>query len=164
MPTGATTSAVATAKIAWYLSAATIFAYLDIPQEQIVILGALMVIDFLTWVGKQFRLDPKKITSHAAWIGVIKKVATLIAVFSVAFVLKGNHIDGDTYLGGILGILIMAEGYSVIQNVYAIRTGEILPEFDAISLMLKGFSEFLKSKIEAAIKEKSDNPDDKNNP
>jgi phage-related holin len=164
MPTGTTTSAVATAKLAGYLSAATVFAYLDIPQEQIAILGVLMVIDFLTWVGKQFRLDPKKITSHAAWIGVIKKIATIIAVLSVAFVLKWNHIDGDTYIGGILGILIMAEGYSIIQNVYAIRTGEILPEFDAISLMLKGFSEFLKSKIESAIQEKSDKPDDKNTP
>jgi hypothetical protein len=58
----------------------------------------------------------------------------------------------------------MAEGYSIIQNVYAIRTGEILPEFDAISLMLKGFSEFLKSKIESAIQEKSDKPDGKNTP
>jgi hypothetical protein len=56
----------------------------------------------------------------------------------------------------------MAEGYSAIQNVYAIRTGEILPEFDAISIILKGFSEFLKAKIETAIKQKSDKPDDKN--
>jgi hypothetical protein len=39
---------VATAKITGYLSAATIFAYLDIPQEQIAILGVLMIIDFLT--------------------------------------------------------------------------------------------------------------------
>jgi phage-related holin len=165
MSTWTVTSAVWTAKLVWYSGAAAIFSYLDIPQEQIAILGILMVIDFLTWVGKQYRIDPKKITSHDAWIWVIKKVATLISVLSVAFVLKGNHIDGDVYIGGILGILIMAEGYSVIQNVYAIRTGEILPEFDAISIILKGFSEFLKAKIESAINQKtSEKPDDKNTP
>lgn len=31
----------------------------------------------------------------------------------------------------------MAEGYSTIQNIYAIRTGKILPEFDVISLLIK---------------------------
>lgn len=47
-----------------------------------------MIIDFITGVGKQYRINPKKITSHAAWIGAIKKIATLIAVFSIALIFK----------------------------------------------------------------------------
>lgn len=72
-------------------------------------------------------------------------------------------MDGSTYINAMLAILIMAEGYSVIQNVYAIRTGTMLPEFDVISTILKGFSEFLKIKIESAINQKQ-KPDDKNTP
>ena len=77
----------------------------------------------------------------------------------MAFVLKGNHINGNEYIDGFLGILIMSEGYSVIQNVYAIRTGQSLPEFDAMSIFLKGFLEFLKAKIEKALdKNQNNNP------
>lgn len=42
----------------------------------------------------------------------------------------------------------MAEFYSIIQNVYAIRTGIILPEYDAISLALKKLSAFIEKYID----------------
>jgi hypothetical protein len=38
--------------------------------------------------------------------------------------------------------------------VYAIRTGKILPEFDAISILIKWIGEFFKEKIESAVKVK----------
>jgi hypothetical protein len=67
----------------------------------------------------------------------MKKIATLMSVLSVALILKGLGIGEGRYVASILGIFIMAEGYSTIQNVYAIRTGKILPEFDAISILIK---------------------------
>lgn len=42
----------------------------------------------------------------------------------------------------------MSEFYSIIQNVYAIRTGIILPEYDAISIALKKLSQFVEDMIE----------------
>lgn len=54
----------------------------------------------------------------------------------------------------------MAEGFSITQNVYAIRTGKILPEFDAISLVLKGFGDYLKYRIEKAVKTTNARPTD----
>lgn len=44
------------------------FEYLSIPTEQLSILALLMFIDFITGVGKQFRIDPKEIKSHFAWL------------------------------------------------------------------------------------------------
>jgi hypothetical protein len=49
-----------------------------------------------------------------------------------------------------LSILIMAEGYSSIQNIYAVRTGKILPEYDVISIILRKLSDFLKEKLDNA--------------
>lgn len=163
MPTWITTSVIATTKTTWYLGAVMIFEFLNLPEGQIGILAILMVIDFISGIGKQYRVDPKKITSHKGWIWIIQKAGTFIAVFTVALIFKGLWMDGSTYINAMLAILIMAEGYSVIQNVYAIRTGTMLPEFDVISTILKGFSEFLKIKIESAINQKQ-KPDDKNTP
>lgn len=109
------------------------------------------MIDFITGVGKQYRIDPIAITSRRAWLGVMKKSATIVSIFSVALILKGINLLSEEYISVMLSILIMAEGYSSIQNIYAIRTGSILPEFDAISIFLKTFSEFLKEKIDKSI-------------
>ena len=111
-----------------------------------------MIIDFITGVGKQYRIDPVKITSHAAWLGAMKKIATLVSVLSVALILKGLGIEETKYLVAVVGIFIAAEGYSTIQNVYAIRTGNILPEFDVISIVLKALGDYFKQRIEQAIK------------
>lgn len=111
-----------------------------------------MIIDFISGVGKQYRIDPVQITSHRAWLGAMKKIATLIVVLSVALVLKGLGIEEEKYLTAVVGIFIAAEGYSTIQNIYAIRTGNILPEFDVISIVLKALGDYFKERIEQAVK------------
>ena len=116
-----------------------------------------MIIDFATGIGKQYRIDREKITSHAAWLGVMKKVATMTSVLSVAFVFKAVNFDTSGYLDSILAILVMAEGYSIIQNAYAIRTGKILPEFDVVSILLKHISDFLKHRIESSVESNEKN-------
>lgn len=154
-----TWGAIALTKTSGYIAAAAIFSYLNIPSEQFWILATLMLIDFATWVGKQFRIDRKEIKSHLAWLGLMKKTATLMSVLSIALILKGIWIDDSKYVTSVLGIFIMAEGYSTIQNVYAIRTGKILPEFDVLSLVIKTIWEFFRDRIESTIK--SSLPSDK---
>lgn len=107
--------------------------------------------DFLSGIGKQYVIDPKGITSHRAWIGAIKKTGTLISLFAVALVFKALDMQADGYVKGLLAVFIAAEGYSIIQNVYAIRTGELLPEFDAVSMVLKAISNRIKSLVETAV-------------
>jgi phage-related holin len=158
MPTGAIASAIGNAKLTGYLLIVALFEYLGIPSSQITILGILMVIDFATGVGKQFRIDRRNITSHAAWMGAMKKVATILALLSIALMFKGLEIEANGYIKAILGILIMAECYSIIQNVYAIRTGVCLPEFDAISILLKSFGDFIQKRIESTVKTASARP------
>lgn len=143
---------IAIMKTSWYLVAVTFFQYLNVPTEQFWILASLMLIDFMTWVGKQFRIDRKEIKSHLAWLWLMKKIATLMSVLSIALILKWIDINDSKYVTSVLGIFIMAEWYSTIQNVYAIRTWKILPEFDVLSLFIKTIWEFFKERIENAVK------------
>lgn len=57
-------------------------------------------------------------------------------------------------LSGTLWILIIAELYSIIQNIYTFRTGVLLPEYDAISIVLKKLGDFMKQKIDDFLTKK----------
>lgn len=147
-----TLSILGTIKIAWYLWAIALFEYLNIPQMQVLILSSLMMIDFITGIWKQYRVDPRQITSHGAWVGMMKKVYALITVLAIALVFKGIGLDGSWWVKWILSVFIMSEWYSIVQNTYAVRTGIVLPEYDAISLVLKTFNDYMRYMIEKVIK------------
>jgi len=149
-----TLTAITTAKYTWYASALMIFEYLDIPQMQIWILAILMIFDFFTWVAKQFRVNRKDITSHRAWLWVMKKTSSFIIIMSLALVIKAMWLEADWYVKWVIWILIMAEFYSIIQNVYTLRTWVVLPEFDAISILLKKIWDLVKNQIEKSLNTK----------
>lgn len=109
-----------------------------------------MVIDVVTWVAKAYWIDPRSITSHALAIGVLKKFLTVILVYVLALVGKGVNIPPAHFMEWGLSILIMAEWYSAIQNIYAVRTGKVLPEYDVISIILRKLSDYLKEKLDNA--------------
>lgn len=139
-------------KLIWYWASVAVFQYLSIPTEQFWILAVLMIIDFITWVWKQFRIDRKEIKSHIAWLWAMKKIATLLVVLSIWLVMKWLSIEEHKYVEAVLAIFIMSEWYSTLQNIYAIRTGKILPEFDVISIAIKTIWEYFKLKIENMVK------------
>jgi phage-related holin len=65
-----TLESIATYKysITAYLGLIALFEYLDIPQLQADILAYLMLIDFISGIAKQARVNYKEITSYKAWI------------------------------------------------------------------------------------------------
>lgn len=67
---------------------------------------------------------------------------------SGGLVIKSFKLDPGVYVTTVLSILIMSEFYSIIQNVYAIRTGIVLTEYDAISVTLKKLASFIEGTIE----------------
>ena len=141
-------STIAWAKVSWYCWSAAVFAYLNIEQTQITILTLLMVIDFAFWVIRQFVIDKSDITSHKAWLWLFKKVSTLWLVLSIWLVFRWVHLDWSDYIQWMLWIFVMAEWYSISRSVYAIRTGKMLPEYDAISITIKKLWDFIISLID----------------
>jgi len=138
-------------KLWWYATAIAIFEYLNIKDTQICILAILMIIDFIFWVWKQFILDKKDITSHKAWLWAVKKISTLILVLSFALMFKWIEIDWTFYITWVLAIFIMAETYSIIQNVYTIRTWKIATEYDVVSKIIKAIWDFIWETIDKKI-------------
>ena len=120
-----------------YLCAAWFFNYLGLPHEQIKILSVLMVFDFITGVMKQYTLDRSKIESGRAWLGLMKKLTTFIFIFTIAFVLRSVDMLEQLYIKTILSAVIVAEAYSIIQNIYCFRTGKPVKEIDAVTLVLQ---------------------------
>lgn len=47
-----------------------------------------MILDFTSGVAKQWRVDPSKLTSKRAWLGVITKSASLSAILTIALIIK----------------------------------------------------------------------------
>ena len=139
---------IASIKTFWYIAVTSILIYLNIPQESLWILGSLMVIDTITGIAKQYKVESIGITSRRMTTGIITKFVTLLCLLSGGLVINHFDLDPKYYIQTVMSILIMAEFYSIIQNVYAVRTGIMLPEYDAISIALKRLTWFIQDLIE----------------
>ncbi len=139
---------IASIKTFWYVAVTSILVYLNIPQESLWVLGSLMIIDTLTGIAKQYKVESIGITSKRMTTWVVTKFVTLMFLFSGWLVINFFKIEPDYYIQTVLSVLIMAEFYSIIQNVYAVRTGVILPEYDVISIALKKLTGFIQEFIE----------------
>ncbi len=153
MPTvdTSTATAIAWAKLTSYLSIAWVFEFLNIPQMQITILAFLMLLDVITGVMKQYSTDPSGITSKNLGLGLMKKVTSMILLVAVGVSFKAFWLDPLIYVKFVLGILIMSEFYSILQNAYAIRTGTILPEYDVISKLIKSLGTLIQWMLDKAV-------------
>ena len=139
---------IASIKTFWYVAVTSILVYLNIPQEALWVLGSLMIIDTLTGVAKQYKVESIGITSKRMTTWVVTKFVTLLCLLSGWLVINFLKIDPEYYVQTVLSVLIMAEFYSIIQNVYAVRTGIILPEYDVISIALKRLTGVIQDFIE----------------
>lgn len=116
--------------------------YTGLPAEPAAILAVLMCIDFVAGVSRARTLG-EAVTSHRIKVGTISKCGVMTVPLVLALAAKGLGVDFNWIVGWSVSLLILSESYSIIANVYAIRTGKIAPEWDAISLIL--------SKIRSAV-------------
>lgn len=116
--------------------------YTGLPAEPAAILAVLMCIDFVAGVSRARTLG-EPVTSHRIKVGTISKCGVMTVPLVMALTAKGLGVDFNWIVGWTISVLILSESYSIIANVYTIRTGKIAPEWDAISLIL--------SKIRSAV-------------
>lgn len=127
-----------------YFLAVLVFDKIGIPSTQLAALGFLMFTDVFTGYLKAKKVDPLAFTSQRLTDGVVKKLLILVVIFSLAILAQyGVNIEIDEFLKWAFGILMVAETYSIIQNVYVHRTGIMVKEYDAVRLLLKALGDFL---------------------
>lgn len=112
--------------------------WLGFSPQAMWIFAALMVIDVFTGIIRSARLNGcASIKSSAAKRGLISKILTITALFSVALAGKGVGFDMSGMLQGAVNVFILAELYSILGNIHSARTCEPKVEFDAVAFMLK---------------------------
>lgn len=110
--------------------------YTGMPIEPAVILASLMAIDFFAGIGKSISLGIP-ITSHRVKVGVLSKMSVLFIPLVVAITAKGLGADFEWLVGWSISIFILSEAYSIIANVYSIKTLKDAPEWDVMSILLR---------------------------
>lgn len=114
-----------------------------------VFLTSVMVFDTVTWVAKWVRLW--SFSSHRLTRWLISKIfiITLVLFFSA-----GSHhvfpdiLWDDTVLWLLIGMLVIAEFISTIQNIIIVHSWQQIEEYDAVSYVLHRILSLLRDKLE----------------
>lgn len=114
------------------LSAAGILTALGVDTEVFAALGWLLFFDYVTGVYKAKTLG-HCISSNKMKYGMVSKFSLMLIPIVLGIAAQGVDADlkGVLYVG--MNILILSELYSIIGNIYSIRTKQELPEWDAVS-------------------------------
>lgn len=134
-----------------YPAVAVACAYLRLDQELIWILSVLVIIDFITGIFRSYRVW-EKITSARMWSWAVSKFLLIFIPFILALGFKSIWWDTHKVLSVMLSVLVVAETYSAISNIYQSIKWEAMEEFDVISLVLSKILLKLKNIIEKLLK------------
>lgn len=110
--------------------------YTGLPAEPAAILAVLMCIDFVAGISRAHALG-ESVTSHRMKVGAVTKCGVMTVPLVMALTAKGLGADFNWLVSWTVSVFILSESYSIIANIYAVRTGILLPEFDAVSAVLK---------------------------
>lgn len=113
---------------------ATVLSYLGLDQEVFTIFGYLLLIDYVSGMMKAKAIG-QDITSSRMKYGIASKMSLMLIPLVLALTAKAVHGDADNVLYVGMNILVLSEAYSIIGNIYTIRTKETLPEWDAVAAL-----------------------------
>lgn len=110
--------------------------YTGLPAEPAGILAVLMCVDFVAGISRAHALG-EPVTSHRMKVGAVTKCGVMTVPLVMALTAKGLGSDFTWLVQWTVSVFILSEAYSIVANIYAARTGVIMPEFDAVSAVLK---------------------------
>jgi toxin secretion/phage lysis holin len=113
---------------------ASILTYLGLDVETFTILGYLLFIDYVTGILKARTLS-HCISSNKMKYGVVSKFSLVLIPLVIALGAKALQANSDEFLYIGMNILILSEVYSIVGNIYTIRSKEELPEWDAVAAL-----------------------------
>lgn len=118
------------------MSFAIFLSYFNIEAEVFCTFAILLGIDYITGVWKAKALG-HSITSNKMKYGLISKFSLILIPLVLALAAKGLQMEAHDILLVGMNILILSETYSIIGNIYSIRTKQELPEYDAVAMIGK---------------------------
>jgi toxin secretion/phage lysis holin len=94
----------------------------------------LVLIDYVTGILKARSLK-QSITSHKMKYGILSKMSLIVLPIALALAAKISDENTTVFFNWMINLLVVSEAYSIVGNVYAIRTAKELPEWDVIALL-----------------------------
>lgn len=141
--------------IAGGLTLWAILEYFWMSQETLIILTAMLVLDRVFWVVNAYIQGT--LQSKVMVNGLIKKLTRWMLPFIVIAVIRWAWFENVEMIStALLSILIVAEWYSVLGNIYSINYKESLPEIDALKLLFQWIAKLFKGKIDETLPPKDD--------
>ena len=111
--------------------------FLGMSMHDFGILFVFIVLDMITGIWRVYVMQGgTAIKSRHAINGLTSKMLFIVIPLVVAYTGKGIGLDLTALATGCLGLLIASTGYSIIGNIYTIRTGIAVAEFDAVRFIL----------------------------
>lgn len=135
---------------------ASLFAYLWLSQESFYLLTTLMFVDTFTGVVKS--LVFKETKSRTFTIGVLSKMLLLLIPLSIAIAGKISNMTTSWFVTGMFTLLAIAELWSILANIYQIRTKKKIEEYDAVTTVIKFALDFTKSLLTKLLDRWTQNP------
>jgi phage-related holin len=141
--------------LAGWVSLGVILEYFGMTQETLIILTSMLLLDRIFWVVNAYIQET--LESKLMVTGLVKKLTRWMLPFIVIAIIRGSGFENvDLIANIILGILIVAEGYSVIWHIYSINYKKQLEEIDALKLLMEWIARLLKSKIDETLPPKNE--------
>jgi hypothetical protein len=119
-----------------YIPFVWVMQYLNLNGEVIALFAVMLGMDLVTGLGKTVAIGNKPESWRLA-NGIISKGVLLLIPLALAVAAKAVHMDITPLLYMVIDALILSELYSVIGNIYTIRTKKQIPEYDVLSKILK---------------------------
>lgn len=122
--------------------------YLNISAESATILGILIVVDVVTGVAKAGSIyGGSAIKSSILERGVLAKLLLVLIPACIALAGKAVGVELSSIAQDTLNVLVLSELYSIVGNIYAVKTGVDKVEFDAVAYVLGQLKGLLKNFI-----------------
>lgn len=113
-----------------------LFTYLNLNIETMFLYSILLGLDYITGLAKSTTLKIP-ITYHRMRNGIVSKFCLLSVPIVLAILAKIVGTNYEFILSWGITILALSEGYSIISNIYTVKTKETLPEYEAIAIIGK---------------------------
>ena len=125
------------------LSFSWIFTITQDLETAITALCILIMIDFLTWTIKSWIYRE----TSSDWVsrGFMRKCILIIVPFTLLITGKWVWIDLSVFITWVMWVLVFAECYSILWNICTITTGQKIPEYDAMTIIVKKISKIIDS-------------------
>lgn len=149
MYTTTATSSIALFKNSTYL-ATILFTidYLGLTPISVGVLATLIIADIVTGIIRSGVINGwRSIKSSVAERGVLAKLFLVLVPATLALAGKGVGMSLEILAQSTINVMILAEAYSIIGNIYSLKTGQEKKEFDAINFILEKIKDVLKKII-----------------